>query len=167
MNRRLYFLAPDAEHAQGIVEDLESAGISHEDIHAVSRSTELLRDLPAATHAQEQDRGLYLECGLWNLNLAVFAISIALLAVLLIKGLTGWAIIPLAIAISTFVVGLLFTRVPNAHLNEFRDALHHGEILLMIDTPRDRVAEIEDLVHHRHPGAVVGGVGWSSKTLHV
>lgn len=167
MNRRLYFLAPDAEHARGIVKDLELTGISDKDIHAVSRSSTSLGDLPPATRAQKKDMGLYLERGLWNLNLAVFAISIALLATLLIKGLTGWAIIPLAIAISTFVVGLLFTRVPNAHLNEFRDALHHGEILLMIDSPRNRVSEIEDLVQRRHPGAVVGGVGWCSKTLHV
>lgn len=166
MYRRLYFLASDSERANGVVADLESAGIGFDDIHAVGHDTESLRNLPPATHALEKDMGLYLNRGVWNLNLVVFAVSVALLAILLIKGLTGWAILPLAIAISTFVIGLLFTRIPNSHLKEFRDALRHGEILLMIDAPRSRVTEIENIVH-RHPGIVVGGIGWCSKTLHV
>jgi len=83
------------------------------------------------------------------------------------SALTGWAVIPLALVISTFVVGLLFTRVPNAHAHESKDALHHGEILPRVDISRSRGAEIEELVHHRHPEAVIGGVGWASKTLHV
>ena len=30
---------------------------------------------------------------------------------------------------------------------------------------RERVADIEDKVHRRHPQAVVGGVGWSIQAL--
>ena len=37
------------------------------------------------------------------------------------------------------------------------DALSHGEILLMIDIPSNRVLEIENFVHHKYPEAVVGG----------
>lgn len=65
------------------------------------------------------------------------------------------------------MAGFLFTDVHNVHLNEFREALQHGEILLMVDVPVRRVAEIEDLVYHRHPEVTVGGVGWASHLLHV
>jgi hypothetical protein len=167
MNRRLYFLAPDPEHARRIVGDLETAGVRHNDIHALANDDALVRDLPSTTRAPQQDIGLYVERRLWDLNLIAFMIALAVLVTLLIKGLTGWAVIPLAVVISTFVVAVLFTRIPNAHVHEFREALRHGEILLMVDISRSRVAEIEDLVHHRHPEAVIGGVGWASKTLHV
>jgi hypothetical protein len=39
--------------------------------------------------------------------------------------------------------------VPNTHLDEFRDELAHGEILLMIDTVESRV----------------GGFGWGTKAF--
>jgi hypothetical protein len=53
------------------------------------------------------------------------------------------------------------------HLGEFRDALAHGEVLLMVDVPRGRVSEVEDRVHRHHPEATVGGVGWSADMLRV
>lgn len=62
----------------------------------------------------------------------------------------------------TFLGGRYFTHIPDTHLNEFRDALAHGEILLMIDVPGTRVAEIEDRVHKHRPEAAIGGVGWST-----
>jgi hypothetical protein len=31
----------------------------------------------------------------------------------------------------------------------------------MVDVPKARVGEIEDLVRSRHPEAVPGGVGWT------
>ena len=167
MNLRLHFLAPDPAHAQRIIGDLEAAGVRHNDIHALANDDALLRDHPRTTRAPQQDIGLYVERRLWGLNLIAFMIALAVLVTLLIKGLTGWAVIPLAVVISTFVVGVLFTRIPNADVHEFREALRHGEILLMVDISRSRVGEIEDLVRQRHPEAVIGGVGWTSKTLHV
>jgi len=57
-----------------------------------------------------------------------------------------------------FLVGVRFVRLPNAHLNELKDALAHGEILLMVDVSEDRVAVVEKLIHNHHPEAAVGGV---------
>ena len=56
-------------------------------------------------------------------------------------------------------------RIPNVHLDEFRDALAHGEILLMVDVAQQRVADIEDCVHHNHPETTIGGVGWGTEAL--
>ena len=38
----------------------------------------------------------------------------------------------------------------------------HGEILLMVDVTEERVADVENLVHHHHPEAAVGGVSWGT-----
>ena len=60
-----------------------------------------------------------------------------------------------------FFVGEQFAvKNPDVQLTEFTNALSHGEMLLMVDVPRHPVANIEDHVHHRHPEASVGGVGW-------
>jgi hypothetical protein len=62
---------------------------------------------------------------------------------------------------ATFSAGLMFTTgIPNAHLSQFREALRHSEILLMLDLPRQRVREVEQYVHHHYPDALTGGVGW-------
>lgn len=55
----------------------------------------------------------------------------------------------------------LFFLFPDVHLTEFTDALAHGEVLLMVDVPGSRVAEVEDFIHQRYPESVVGGVGWT------
>jgi hypothetical protein len=69
--------------------------------------------------------------------------------------------------LATFLTGVEFTRhIPNVHLSEFTDAIHHREILLMVDVPVAQVAQVEKRVHRHHPEAVAGGVGWHSDALH-
>lgn len=63
--------------------------------------------------------------------------------------------------LGTFLAGLFFVlRVPNVHWDEFRTAIEHGEVLVMVDVPVLRLVEINRKVHRRHPEAVTGGVGW-------
>ena len=69
--------------------------------------------------------------------------------------------------LTTFLAGLEFTtHIPNVHVSEFSDAIHHREILLMVDVPVSQVARVEELVHRHHPEAVTGGVGWQIDALH-
>jgi len=63
--------------------------------------------------------------------------------------------------VTYFAAEHFVVHVPDVHLTEFTDALAHGEILLMVDVPEKRVAEIESVVRYRHPEAVVGGVSWT------
>jgi len=57
--------------------------------------------------------------------------------------------------------------VPDTHLDEFRGALSHSEVLLMVDVPRQRVAEIEEIVRQQHPEATLGGAGWTIEALRI
>jgi hypothetical protein len=162
MNRRLYFLLPDVEHAWRVVEELEGAGMSTRDMHAMARPGVDLSSLPFANTKQREDRVWLIERLLWDLNLAVFALALIGLLISLYWGFSVWSASSLLVMLVTFVAGDRFAvKVPHAHLDEVRDALSHGEILLMIDAPKGRVAEVAGLVHRHHPEAALGGVGWT------
>jgi hypothetical protein len=165
MNRRLYFLIPDKSHALSVVLELSSHGVDLDHIHTLANKKVRLQGLPNAEH-QNRDLGHRIEDLLWKGNLAMFCLALVSLLILpLIIGLTAWLLLPVGIMLATFIGGLLFSRVPNTHLDEFRDALAHGKILLMADVPQKSVADIENRVHHHHPEATVGGVGWESEVF--
>ena len=161
MLRRLFFLFPDTEHAQTVVNELMDRGVQVKHMHAIAKGVDPAA-LPKASKRLRADTTFRLEWFLWNTNLILFVTALAVFVVsaLYLSGI--WMALSLLVMLATFVVGEQFAvRVPDVHLTEFTDALSHGEVLLMIDVPTVRVSEIEDFVHHRHPEAVVGGVGWT------
>lgn len=164
--RRLYFLFPDASHARRVTDELIQAGVGEQRIHAVARPEIDLGSLPGATVRQRQDAAERIEAVAWNSNLALFAVAALALLASLGLGSLWLAIAALVVMAATLLGGAWFAlKVPQVHLGEFREAMAHGEIVLMVDVPPARVAEIEDLVHRRHPEAGVGGVGWSLEGL--
>ncbi|MGA7799280.1 MAG: hypothetical protein WCC36_00565 [Gammaproteobacteria bacterium] len=168
MNRRLYFVVANPADARRLVDELQQAGLDETHIHVLARARKTLDGLPAATSEQQHDRGHTVERTLWNGNLALFAVAAAVLVGLLItRGATLWTVVPGAVMVASVIAGVLFTHVPNTHLDEFRDAMAHGELVVMADVPRGRVASIEEAVHRRQPEATLGGVGWSTDALRV
>lgn len=162
MRRRLYFLFPDESQARRVVDELKDAGVREKHVHALAREGLELTSLPLATQRQKRDACCSIEKLLWNGNLAIFGIASVMLITSLFAGFSGWSVLALAVMGTSFAVGSLFAvKVPQVHLDEFSDALSHGEILLMVDVPSPRVAEIEDLVNRRHPEAVKGGASWT------
>ena len=161
MLRRLFFLFPDEQHAQRVVDQLAGRDIPIQRIHTIAPNVKL-KTLPQATLRQKNDTAFLIERFLWATNLAVFMLALMALGTTLVLGEIIWAMVSIGVMAVTFILGGQFViHVPNVHLTEFTDALSHGEILLMIDVPINRVAEIEDFVHHKYPEAVVGGVSWS------
>ncbi len=161
MKRRLYYLLPDVEHARQMQQDLRDDHVAEESIHALTKNMIQIEGIRDVHTIQERDRDYFVEWFLWRLNLAVF--FVALLAfIVMAYWLPGyWLILPGAVMLGTFLAGLLFVvRVPNVHWNEFHTAIEHGEVLVMVDVPIPRLAEINRKVHRRHPEAVTGGVGW-------
>ena len=168
MLRRLYFLFPDEHSTRRAVEDLVRAGVKENFMHAVGREGIKLASLPPATLRQRRDTLWVIERILWNSDLAVFGIALAGLILSLIGGFSIWSVAAIAVMFVAFIAGALYTNfVPNTHLDEFRGALGHGEVVLMVDVPKRRVLEIEDLVGHHHPGAIAGGTGWTINALGV
>jgi hypothetical protein len=169
MNRRLYFLLPDTAHAGAVVTDLAACGIRHAAMHVVAKADVDTTGLPVATSRQRSDRGGRLETLLWDGNLLLFFLALLVMAGQFLAGARGtWLLVPVAIMLATFAAGLVFTaRIPSVRLSEFTDALHHGELLLMVDVPVRQVSCVESLVQRHHPEAVAGGVGWHLDILHV
>ncbi len=168
MLRRLYFVLPNIDSTTRVLAELQQAGIESRHLAVASRTPVNIPIQGVQIRDAVHDRGDKIEHTLWNLNLAVFGVAaLALISQLLIQGLTAWLLVPLMVMAATFIAGLRFTHIPNTHLHEFAEALHHGELVLMADVEPTRVAIIEDLVHRHHPDAAVGGIGWSSDLLHV
>lgn len=163
MDRRLYFLLPDRAQALRVVDELNKSGIGSAHIHALGGPRAWLDGLPASTLRQARDSASRLEKFLWNANLASFAVALCVLIVLVLNlNWSWWLLTPVAIMVANVLAALTFASLPDTHLGEFRDALAHGEILLMVDVPETEVDKVEQQVHHQHPEATIGGVGWGS-----
>jgi hypothetical protein len=169
MKRRLYFLLPDTGHTRIVVDELETSGIERSHIHVIAAQGVDVEGLPVATRNQHKDLGARLEAIAWDGNLMLFFIALLALIVLVLMHVSWyWLLFPTAAMLVTFLTGVEFTRrIPNVHLSEFTDAIHHREILLMVDVPVGQVARVEELVHRHHPEAVAGGVGWHADALHI
>ena len=167
MYRRLYFLLPSTASAQSLVGQLIQLGIARKRLHTVAGQGADISGLPPASSRQLHDVGASIESWLWESNLAAFFIALISLAVMLMLQVPWpWHVLPLAIMLLDFTLGLYFAiYIPNVHLQEFHQALKHREILLMVDVKISRVAEVEAFVHHHHPEAVVGGSGWNIELL--
>jgi len=162
MKRRLYFLFPDAGQARAAVHDLMRLDVAPDRLHTIARPDIGLDDLPVATDPQRRDALAQIEKGLWNGNLALFALAAVGLALAIVFGAIGWAALAVLVMAVSVAGGAWFAmRLPHVHLDEFRAALRHGEILLMVDVTRDCIEEIEAMMQRRHPESVAGGSGWT------
>ena len=161
MLRRLFFLFPDEKHAQRAVDQLINQNIPERRMHAITHGVRLT-SLPEATERQKNDTAFRVEQFLWKTNLLLFAIALIVLIASLVAAEWFWSGFALVTMLITFFAGQQFVaRIPDVHLTEFTDALAHGEILLMVDVPLYRVAEIETFVHQQHPEAAVTGASWT------
>jgi hypothetical protein len=161
MKRRLYFLFPDAVQTRAAVEDLIWHGIGKRHIHAVARAGVALEGLPKTSERQRRDLLHHLERICWNTNLAVFFLALLGLVIGVLSAATAWSVAMLALMIVTLLMGVLETGLPSVGLDELRDALRHGEVLLLVDVPETGVADVESFLHSRHPTATPGGVSWT------
>ncbi len=161
MLRRLFFLFPDEKHAQRAVDQLINQNIPERHMHAIAHGVKL-SSLPEATKRQKKDTAFRAEQFLWYANLLLFTVALIILIASLAAAEWFWSGFALLTMLISFFAGQQFVaRIPDVHLTEFTDALAHGEILLTLDVPLYRVAEIENLVHKHHPEAAVGGTSWT------
>ena len=169
VERRLYFLLPDVAHARAVVAKLEKNGIERKYTHVIAAKGIDLEGLPLASPNQSMDLGARLETIFWNGNLVLFFLALMALVVLMLVNVSGlWLVLASTIMLTTFIVGVGFTNfIPNVHLSEFADALRHQEILLMVDVSVGQIARVETLIHHNHPEAINGGVGWHINALQI
>lgn len=160
--RRLYFLVPNVESARKIVNELLLARVEVRHIHIVAKEGTPMEDLPEAGVAQKSDFVPALERGL-----AVGGATGALAGLVAVTfppaglALGGGAVV-LATALAGAGIGgwassMIGSDAPNSRIKQFEKAIEGGELLMMVDVPKPRVDEIDELVKKHHPEAEISG----------
>jgi len=60
--------------------------------------------------------------------------------------------------IGAWVAGMIGTDIPNSQLREFTTAVADGQILMMVDVPKSKVANVTEMIRKHHPEADMHGV---------
>lgn len=129
-------------------------------MHAIANKNIALGDLPSASSRQIEDRAHDIESILWNINLSAFGITFLILIYSVFTQSHVISILMLAIMVTTFTIGYIWSSMPNIHVSEFSDSIRHNEILLMVDVPYKRVNEVGEKINKHHPEVVAGGTSW-------
>ena len=162
MRKRLYFMLPDVKSARATRDEMLLARIEVRHLHFLGRRGTLPGDLPEASVLQKTDVVHGAELGLVIGGMAGIAVG-ALLVLMPPEGLS----LELVTVLITALLGALFgawvssmagTQIPNSRLNSFHEDIERGKVLMMVDVPITRVAEISRLVAQRHPEAECGGI---------
>jgi len=155
--RRVYFLVPDVDAGKKVIDELLLARVEWRHIHVVARRGTPMEDLPKASAWQKSDLIPAMEraipvggatgalCGLVALALEPHLV-IAGGAVLLASSLAG-------VGVGAWLGGMVGLNVGSTRLKAFEDAIQSGELLVMVDVPRDRVDEITERIRKTHPEA--------------
>ncbi|HEX4510126.1 MAG TPA: DUF1269 domain-containing protein [Burkholderiaceae bacterium] len=133
MRRRIYWILPDVQSGETVMQDLLLARIDAGHIHFMAREEIALGDLPAANALQTSDMVRSAQAGLIG------------------GGLLGGVF-------GAWTSSMIGASVPSHRLTRFERALAQGRLLLMADVPRGRVAEIEQRLHALHPEASLEGI---------
>jgi hypothetical protein len=154
---RLYCLIPDLELTTTIVRELESEGIEHRHLHVVASIDQPLGGLPEANIWQRTELAHGLE---WGTGIGGTAGLLGgLLTVAFPPGgvvLGGGALLIGAAAgagVGAAMMGLMKGHEHNHKLDDFRQNIEHGEILLMVDVAKADIERIGQGILRHHPEA--------------
>lgn len=158
--KRIYFLVPKIGIAKKVVNNLLLARIEERHIHVVAKRGTPLEDLPEASFLQKSDFIPALEQGLAVGGLT--GILAGLVAVALPTGLVlgGGAVLAISLAgagVGAWMSSMIGLNIGDRRIRQFQEAIEKGEFLMMVDVPRQRVAEIEGIVKSHHPEAECEG----------
>jgi len=158
MRRRLYFLLPDANKAREAVNELLLAHVDFGHIHVMARNGTSMKDLPEADIMQKSDMIYGFERGLLIGGFTgIIAGIVASLSPSL--GLGGGGLILACAfagaAIGAWSSGMVGSDIINSRIKPFESAIEKGELLLMVDVPKNDVDTITNIIKSHHPEAKV------------
>jgi hypothetical protein len=158
--KRIYFLVPDIETTKKIVDELLLARVEERHMHVLAKRDTPMEDLPEASFLQKTDFIPALEQGI-AIGGAT-GILAGLVALALPTGLVlgGGAVLALSLAgagLGAWWSSMIGASTGNRRLKDFEAAIERGEFLMMVDVPKERVEEIEELVKKHHPEAECEG----------
>ena len=161
MRRRLYYLLPDVPSARALLDELLLARIEERHIRFLARDGALPDDMPGCGVLLKTD--LVHGAQLGALIGGIVGLAAGILLVLMPPdGLTmrTAAILLLALGGALFgawASGMNGCAIPNRKLEQYKDAIDGGQVLMVLDVPVRRVRQIEDMIAVRHPDYRFGG----------
>lgn len=158
MRKRIYYLVPDRDSGRQTVDVLRHADVAERHIHVLADDKAAVRGLPAAGIAQSSDIVHGAELGLL-VGALTGGVAAGLMAWWVPPGGAWWLAVLLATAVGAvygpWAAAMVACSLPNSRLEAFRAALARGQLLLMVDVPSRRVAEVEALLESTHPEATL------------
>jgi hypothetical protein len=158
--RRLYFLLPSLQVANQVFDQLLLKRIGDHHIHVVAKEGTPIGDLPEASIFQKSDFIPALERGL-----AVGGITGMLAGIAAVTFPQAGLVLGGGAILATSLVGAVFgawvssmigVDVHNSQIRQYEPAIEKGDLLMMVDVPKDRVSAIRDMVHNLYPQADLG-----------
>jgi hypothetical protein len=159
--QRIYFLLPDIQICRSIVTELKLSGVEEKHIHLIGSENVSLEGLPEASLLQKSDFLPAIERGI-PLGAAVGLL--AGLVTLVVPGgvaMGGGALLACMAAgsaVGSWMGSMVALDIPNSRHREYQQAVDKGELLMLIDVPKERVIEIEKLIIKNHSNAELGKV---------
>jgi len=153
---------PNVARSRQVVDELLLARIDDRHIHVMANDSIALGDLPKANVLQRSDLVHGLEIGL-SVGGATGILAGLVAVAFPPDGITlgGWTILVTALAgalIGAWVAGMIGTDIPNSQLREFESAVADGQILMMVDVPKDKVETVSTMIRKHHPEADMHGI---------
>jgi len=158
--KRIYFLIPNIEIAKKIVDELLLERIDVGHLHVMAKRGVPMDNLPEAGFLQKSDFIPALEQGL---TLGAFT---GLISGVVALALVGSPIMAGGTILATSLAGALFGALMssmigistrNRQIQKFSEAIEKGDFLMMIDVPKLRVEDVEQVVLKHHPEAKCEG----------
>jgi hypothetical protein len=161
MRRRLYFVLPDVDSAQRTADDLLLARVEDRHMRFLAKRGTELEPLHEAGYLDKTDMVHGAAVGL-GLGAIIGALAGALVVAYppegthpqLVAVLIGLLI---GAPLGGWMASMAGAAVPNSRLKQFQADIEAGRVLMMVDVPFRRTAEITELVFSRHPEAVPRG----------
>lgn len=155
--RRLYFLVPDAEICQNIVDELEEYGIPEHDIHLVGSDGATIQHVNPATVVQTSDIvpglvGGILVGGVAGLLSGFLAVYHSPVSLDLGEHALFWTTLGGA-AFGALVSGMVAKDMPNKALRDYERAILAGWFLLIADVPKKRLEDTISMIRGHHSEA--------------
>lgn len=159
--RRIYFLAPNIETTHKIVNELRAEGIEDRHMHILAKRDAPLEDMPEASEFQKTDFMSAAERG------AALGAATGLLAGLVALRFAGFVIAGgpvLRILVYGATIGAMMSglaglhQVGNSKVKNYEEAIERGEVLVMVDIPKERIDAISKLINKHHPAAQFEGI---------
>jgi hypothetical protein len=159
--RRLYFLMPDINVTHELVKELLLSHVEERYIHVIAKEGTPMEDLPEASLLQKSDFVPAIEKGLTIGAITGVVCGLVAMAFppagLVIGGGAVFAIGAAGAGVGGLMSSMVGIGLASSRLVKFEEAINQGEFLVLIDVPRTRVDEIEDIVMKHHPEADIEG----------